>query len=739
MTPIRNETPIVAEGRPTAVHSVNRVSQGNFFATFGAWELFCVARSHWKVLAVPVLLGQACAILACFFAVKFSSTSTILIQRPGTSGFQALSTELGGLKSGLLPGGKGSYDDALLLYLRSHDFFLSLAKSLNEDPEGAKALALLKNDGSRPGNRTTIPDLAALISTVTRFNKGEPSTITLTTTTASAELSFALNQLILEYSLKRASERELGELDDAAEYVSSKLKETSEQMRLLDEQILEVQRHNPQARTGRGRVLAGANSVSAELEASRVQLEQNEQMIRQLTRQLRADSNGKPARDTSSKNSTARQLGALKSRRQQAINQGMSADSNFIRELDSELNRLEAKSKGKQTAENRDFELIDDNLNPVERIEDLRKRNWALRVKIDGAVQFMKQRLKDEESSSRDEQRFLAITKGIDLQYGLFAELTRQLFQLDVQRIAAQKRISVLENPAPETVTRSPKLVPTLPLALLLSLILAGFLISIQESHDPLILGVNEVRRLHAAFAGTIPDFRGIFYSRRYRIRSWRALLSQHQQEVPISLAFKKVRTRLLQLNKGAPSGARLIAVHSHRTGEGKSYICANLAASLSTLNGRVLVIDGDSRMRALTKALGTSDKVGLTELLKTSKEPFDKYVLNILPNLDLLPAGEYTPNSTELFQSPRFTQVLADLRAKYEYIVLDTPPWLSVSDAPIMAGHADINLLTARVGVTRVGEVNDLIDDLAVSARNIFLVLNGSRGTSHLQYGQVG
>src|ERR1700722_7802064 len=164
--------------------------------------------------------------------------------------------------------------------------------------------------------------------------------------------------------------------------------------------------------------------------------------------------------------------------------------------------------------------------------------------------------------------------------------------------------------------------------------------------------------------------------------------------------SYRALRTSLLLSHLGAPP--KVIMVTSALPQEGKSTTSINCAVVLAQKGVRVLLIDCDLRRPSIHKTLGMGPRSGLSNVLTgsvTLKQAIT--VAPTLPNLDVLPAGTPPPNPAELLASANMRDVLTELREKYDHIVLDTPPTLSVTDAVVLSPRADAIVLVIRSGST--------------------------------------
>ncbi|RKF43561.1 hypothetical protein BCY88_06180 [Paraburkholderia fungorum] len=150
--------------------------------------------------------------------------------------------------------------------------------------------------------------------------------------------------------------------------------------------------------------------------------------------------------------------------------------------------------------------------------------------------------------------------------------------------------------------------------------------------------------------------------------------------------------------------------------GVGKSFVSSNFAYLLSQTEASVLLIDGDMRQGKLSRLWADQDRPGLAEVLKGTAQLEDAIVRNEGSHLSILGAGEaYPSNPAELLSSPAFRGMLATLRERYDYVVIDSPPVLPVSDAvSIAAQGCDLVLLVSRADYTGSRQVEEALQRLA-------------------------
>jgi polysaccharide biosynthesis transport protein len=203
--------------------------------------------------------------------------------------------------------------------------------------------------------------------------------------------------------------------------------------------------------------------------------------------------------------------------------------------------------------------------------------------------------------------------------------------------------------------------------------------------------------------------------------------------------AFRSLRTSLLLSNTTHPP--KYIVLTSATPSEGKTTAASNLAAILAQRDTRVLLIDGDLRRPNVHHRFGLNGKIGLTTVL-TGATTLEDTVQRVpeIPNLDILPSGPVPPFPTEMLSSDAMEAILKRCGELYNYIVIDSPPILSVTDGVILARQADAVVLVVRHGKSSKHVVRRARDLLLRSGAAITgIVLNAVDLNSPEYYGYYG
>jgi len=170
---------------------------------------------------------------------------------------------------------------------------------------------------------------------------------------------------------------------------------------------------------------------------------------------------------------------------------------------------------------------------------------------------------------------------------------------------------------------------------------------------------------------------------------------------------FRLLRTNLLFI-LGDP-GQKVINVVSSIGGEGKTFICINLAMSLSLLDKKVLIIGLDVRKPKLGDYIGLENKTGITLYLSGHLDQKELIQPSgIHPNLSVIVAGPVPPNPAELMAKTALDKLIADCKVKYDFIILDTAPIGIVSDSYALNRFADVNLYVVRADYTPKKNIED-------------------------------
>lgn len=201
---------------------------------------------------------------------------------------------------------------------------------------------------------------------------------------------------------------------------------------------------------------------------------------------------------------------------------------------------------------------------------------------------------------------------------------------------------------------------------------------------------------------------------------------------------FRLLRTNLLFILNGAND--KVVLMTSARSGEGKSFISINLAATLALLQGkRVLLIGMDIRKPQLANYLGIAPTPGLTEYLANPDMKVESIIRRDTPskNMDVIVAGPVPPNPAELLASDRVDQLFRQLREMYDFIIIDSAPVGMVSDTFSLNRVADASVFVTRVNHSQISDL-EFLNKIYAEGRlkKLSLVVNGTQSKQGYGYG---
>jgi tyrosine-protein kinase Etk/Wzc len=215
--------------------------------------------------------------------------------------------------------------------------------------------------------------------------------------------------------------------------------------------------------------------------------------------------------------------------------------------------------------------------------------------------------------------------------------------------------------------------------------------------------------------------------------RSDTAGLAALDARAPGAEAYRTLRTNLLFSRTTRP---RTLVVTSAGPAEGKTTTSSNLAATFAQQGMTVVLVDCDLRRPRVHEVFEAEREPGLTQWMLGYCSAEEALRSTRVERLSVLPAGTLPPNPSELLGSGQMLEVLRELQARFDLVILDTPPVLLAPDASVLAAGADGVLLVARAGVTDRNAARDAAQQLAkVGAPVMGGVLNDPEGKTRHGY----
>ena len=288
----------------------------------------------------------------------------------------------------------------------------------------------------------------------------------------------------------------------------------------------------------------------------------------------------------------------------------------------------------------------------------------------------------DIEAEGEDYLPFDRAERNVLVQRDILTALRARITQTGIEVEVPRTTVRIVEDAEPPPRPSSPIVPLNIFLSVVLGLMAGTGLAFFVEYLDVSIKTVDEVEKyLGLPVLAVIPQ-----QSRP---------LTEAGQSSGQGEAYRSLRTSLALLAREGHQ--RTFAVISGGVGEGKSTTLFNLAYVCAEQGSKVLIIDSDLRRPVQHKMVGLNNRVGLVNVLTGEMKPSEVIQETGVPNLWMMPSGRLRRGSMGIMNGPRLHAALDILKQEYEFILLDSPPILGVTDAAILAGEADGVLLVVQ------------------------------------------
>lgn len=168
-------------------------------------------------------------------------------------------------------------------------------------------------------------------------------------------------------------------------------------------------------------------------------------------------------------------------------------------------------------------------------------------------------------------------------------------------------------------------------------------------------------------------------------------LIARENPKSPVSEAYRTIRTNIQFA--GVDKAMKTIVFTSTAQDEGKSTVVANLGIVMAQAGQKVVIMDCDFRNPTQHRLFKLQNK-GLSNCIATGKDVLEIVQSSGTPGLDILTSGPVAPNPSEILASNRMKTVIEELKEKYDYVLIDTPPVLPVTDSSVISSIADGTIL---------------------------------------------
>ncbi|MCH5214703.1 MAG: polysaccharide biosynthesis tyrosine autokinase [Muribaculaceae bacterium] len=312
-------------------------------------------------------------------------------------------------------------------------------------------------------------------------------------------------------------------------------------------------------------------------------------------------------------------------------------------------------------------------------------------------------------ASPQQARYLLSAERKQKVQENLYLYLLQKREENELSQAFVNVNTRILRQPSGLKTPVSPKKAQTYIIAFAIGLLIPLGSIYLLELTNTTVRGRKDLEGMSVPIAGEIPRFKTqgrkwakIFKPKRRRMERAGAkddIVVQDGKRDIVNEAVRVLRSNITRMTTEIPHS--VVMVTSINSGSGKTFVTMNLGVSLALKRHRVLLIDGDLR-RASLSHYADSPRKGLADFLAGGVSDIESVIVRNVETegLDMLPVGNIPPNPTELLETPRFGEMIRELKQQYDYIFIDCPPGEMMADAQIVADVADRTLFVMRIGL---------------------------------------
>ena len=300
---------------------------------------------------------------------------------------------------------------------------------------------------------------------------------------------------------------------------------------------------------------------------------------------------------------------------------------------------------------------------------------------------------------SKTRVEYSSLLRELDVQQGFLQALVARMTQEKAQVNLKNPNSRVIDEALPPLSHSSPNIVMNLAAGLFGGVAVGVGLIFLVAFLDDRVKSAFDIEgTIGLPMLGVVPRIKKLDSSSKAQ-----AVASNVDRHV--TETFRSIHSAL-KLNDESKN-AKIIVTTSTVPGEGKSFVSSNLALTFANHGEKTLLLDGDLRLPNVARSLQLENEYGVLDYVEKDVSLDEVLIKEVYPNLDVLPTGGKSKNPTQVLNSAKFEAMLADLRDRYDRIVIDSPPLAAVSDA--------LNLLPLADGVLYVIKFNTVKRKTAV------------------------
>ena len=312
---------------------------------------------------------------------------------------------------------------------------------------------------------------------------------------------------------------------------------------------------------------------------------------------------------------------------------------------------------------------------------------------------------------------------------GIYQYLLQKREETTLSLSATAPTSRIVDAPNYDSMPVSPKISFIYMIALLIGLALPAAGIFVKDMFNTKVQNVTDIEQINGA----------MILGELSHKENGDSLVISKSSRTTISELFRYIRTNLNYMTE--TSGNKVMLITSSMKGEGKTFFCINLGATLSLVDKKVVLLEFDVRKPDLLRNLKMKQTVGLTNYMNgesTLEEIIQPSPTQ--PNLFVIGCGPMPENPAELLMSPRIPELIEKLKETFDYVIIDTSPVGQVADAFSLAPYADASIYVVRYNYTDKVQLNilkDIFDNNKLN--NPMIVLNDAKSEGFRGYGYGG
>lgn len=332
-------------------------------------------------------------------------------------------------------------------------------------------------------------------------------------------------------------------------------------------------------------------------------------------------------------------------------------------------------------------------------------------IQIDDQIEELQNRIQEIDSRVEAlpeiQREFVQLSEDVGINREIYLSMLKNYQQLQIAKAGQVGFARIIDLPISTYRAIAPKKSLIILLSLLTGVLLGIMVVLLKNMFKNVVKDPERLEsKTGVPVIATIP--RSPLLTRLNKTKKSPSRLLAYADNNSLSYeAIKSLRTHLMfgmPTEGKAGHRAKVVLISGESPGVGKSFISANLAEVFAQLDKKVLIIDADMRLGELHKIFTVESNTGLADYLSQDKKDVqaDNTLTNfihptIMDYIDFMPRGQYPKNPSSLLAGNKFENLMTELNAHYDYIIIDSPPVLAASDAIILSQYADKVLMVTR------------------------------------------